>query len=73
MTAGPFGTLRFFLKDVSTGELELKYVCEDCGKVVDTPYNWRFKFPARAPGSPTQPACGFYFSCEECAKKNERK
>ena len=66
---GPFSNIKIFLKDSSTGELELKYVCEDCGKVMDMPYNWQFKFPARHPGQPTLNTCGFQFRCEECDKK----
>ena len=70
---GPFNNLRFFLKDSSTGEMELKYVCEDCGKVMDAPYRWQFKLPARYPGQATLNACGFHFKCEDCSNKRDTR
>ena len=67
----PFDKVKFFLKDTSTGELELKYVCEDCGKIMDEPFHWwkvETPRPTKAFGTP-----GYHFRCEECDKKKEGK
>ncbi len=68
---GPFDNLRFFIKDANTGELELKYACEDCGKVMDEPFHWwkvETPRPTKAFGKP-----GYHWRCEECDKKKEGK
>ncbi len=66
--AGPFDNIKFFLKDSITGEMALKYICEDCGKVMDTPFHWWMKVPY---GNAVPDDVGFHFRCEECEKKKE--
>ena len=68
---GPLDNVKFFLKDQATGEMELKYVCEDCGKVMDAPFHWwkvETPVPTKAFGKP-----GYHWRCEECDKKKEGK
>jgi hypothetical protein len=67
---GPFDNLKFFVKDTNIGELDLKYVCEDCGKVMDRPYYWQVRLPITVNGKSTSRP-GYYFYCEECSKKKE--
>ena len=64
----PFDNLKFYLKDASTGELDIKYICEDCGKVEDRPFHWWFALPIYTNGKPTKKP-GFHFRCEACEKK----
>jgi hypothetical protein len=40
MNKGPFDNLKFFIKNQENGELEVKYICEDCGKVMEAPFHW---------------------------------
>lgn len=65
-TPGPFDNLKFFLKDKDTGELDVKYICEDCGKVMDKPFHWLIKLPMN---NKSKSRLGYYFYCEECNKK----
>ena len=69
----PFDGVKFFLVNEYTGEIGLKYICEDCGKEMKVPYNWQFRFPARYKGQPTLNSCGFRFYCEDCAKDKDSK
>jgi hypothetical protein len=67
---GPFDSLKFYLKDSSTGEIGLKYICEDCGKVMDEPFHWwkvETPKPTKAFGKP-----GYHWRCENCDKKERR-
>lgn len=68
----PLGNLKFFLKDQKTGELEVKYVCEDCGKVMVEPYYWQYRMPVVVNGKKSANRPGYYFYCEECSKKDEK-
>ena len=68
----PFGGMKFYLKDQTTGELGIKYVCEDCGKIMDEPGHWRFIIPTGLYGKPNKNP-GFQFRCEECEKRREGK
>ena len=68
----PFDGVKFYLIDDKTGELGIKYVCEDCGKLMDEPGHWRFIIPTGLYGKPNKNP-GFQFRCEECAKKKEGK
>jgi hypothetical protein len=69
----PFDGVKFYLIDDKTGELGLKYVCEDCGKVMDEPGHWWLALPLRdINGKQTRPF-GYHFRCEECDKKKEGK
>lgn len=68
---GPFDSLKFYLKDSSTGEIGLKYICEDCGKVMDEPFHWwkvETPKPTKAFGKP-----GYHWRCENCDKKKDGK
>jgi hypothetical protein len=68
---GPFGNLKFYLKDSNTGEIELKYICEDCGKAMSEPFHWwkvETPKPTKAFGKP-----GYHWRCEECDKKKDGK
>ena len=69
----PFDGVKFYLIDDKTGELGIKYVCEDCGKLMDEPGHWWLTLPLRAiNGKQTRP-CGYHFRCEECDKKKDGK
>jgi hypothetical protein len=70
---GPFNGIKLFLKDATTGEIELKYVCEDCNRVMNAPFSWQFKLPARLPGEATLNTCGFHFRCEDCSNKRDMR
>ena len=69
---GPFDNLKFFVKDSGTGELELKYICEDCGKVMEKPFYWLVRLPIVVNGKSTSRP-GYYFYCEDCNKKRIAK
>jgi hypothetical protein len=69
----PFDGVKFYLIDDKTGELGLKYVCEDCGKLMDKPGHWWLALPLRdINGKQTRPF-GYHFRCEECDKKKDGK
>ena len=59
----PFDGIKFYLIDNETGELGIKYICEDCGKIMDKPYHWWFAYPLK--GTSTQ-RLGFHYRCKEC-------
>lgn len=67
----PFNNLKFFLKDPATGEVGVKYICEDCGKVMEKPDCWCIRLPIGSSKQNSRP--GYYFYCEECNKKKEGK
>lgn len=69
MTKSPFDNIKFFLKDSVTGEIELKYICEDCGKLMDMPFSWWLVLSPRSSVKFGDP--GYHFRCEECKKKKE--
>lgn len=64
----PFDNLKFFVKDQNTGELEVKYICEDCGKVMEAPFHWQFRVPFGANKDPEKRP-GYYYWCEACWEK----
>ena len=69
----PFDGVKFYLIDDKTGELGIKYVCEDCGKIMEEPGNWWLVLPPRnINGKQTRPF-GYHFRCEECDKKKDGK
>ena len=68
----PFDNVKFYLVNACTGEIGIKYICEDCGIEMKVPYSWQFKLPARYRGQPTLNTCGFHFRCEECSNKRDR-
>ena len=70
----PFDGVKFYLKDASTGELDIKYICEDCGKIMDEPGHWWLVLPVtkHAAQYPTK-RHGYHFRCEKCDKKKEGK
>lgn len=68
----PFDNLKFFIKDQKTGELEIKYICEDCGKVMEAPFHWQFRVPFGANKAPDKRP-GYYYWCEECWEKESKK
>ena len=68
----PFDNLKFYIKDTTTGEVGIKYICEDCGKIMERPDYWYIKLPIRHSGeTPKRP--GYYYYCEECNNKKEGK
>jgi hypothetical protein len=69
---GPFDNLKFFIKDQGTGELEVKYICEDCGRVMEAPFHWQFRVPFGANKDPEKRP-GYYYWCEECWEKENKK
>ena len=67
----PFDGMKFYLKDTNTGELSVKYICEDCSKeMLDAPDRWWLVLPVndRHKRKP-----GYHFRCSECDKKKEGK
>lgn len=69
----PFDGVKLYLIDNKTGELGIKYICEDCGKIMDEPGHWWRALPLRdINGKQTRPF-GYHFRCEECDKKKEGK
>ena len=64
----PFDNMKFYLKDASTGELDIRYACEECGMLEDKPFHWWFALPIYTNGKPTKKP-GFHFRCEACEKK----
>ena len=69
----PFDNLKFYLKDASTGELDIKYICEDCGKIEDKPFHWWLRLPMFTNGKASVKRPGYYFRCEDCDKKKDGK
>ena len=69
----PFDNMKFYLKDASTGELDIKYICEDCGKIEDKPFHWWLRLPMVTNGKASVKRPGYYFRCEECDKKKDGK
>ena len=61
----PFDGIKFYLKDTATGELTVKYICEDCGKEMAVPHHWWMKVPF---GNAIPEDLGFHFRCEKCDK-----
>lgn len=69
----PFDGVKFYLIDDKSGELGIKYVCKDCGKLMDEPGHWWLALPLRdINGKQTRPF-GYHFRCEECDKKKGGK
>ncbi len=67
----PFDGIKFYMKDTNTGELSVKYTCEDCGKEMwDAPDRWWLVLPLN--NNPKR-RTGYHFRCEECDKKKEGK
>jgi hypothetical protein len=67
---GPFDNLKFFIKDQKTGELTVKYICDDCSKVMDEPFRWWYALPIKLDtGNSRSP--GYHFRCEECDNKKK--
>jgi len=53
-----FDNLKFYLKDYTTGELDIRFLCEDCRKEMDRP---RYTYEIlRGKGT------GYHFVCEDC-------
>ena len=69
----PFDGVKFYLIDDKSGELAIKYVCEDCGKIMDEPHHWWLSLPLRDITGKQTRAPGYHFRCEECDKKKESK
>ena len=69
----PFDGIKLYLIDDKTGALGIKYVCEDCGKLMDEPGHWWLALALRdINGKQTRPA-GYHYRCEECDKKKDGK
>ena len=62
----PFDGIKFYLVNACTGEIGIKYICEDCGKEMWKPYRWWMKVPY---GNAVPKDIGYHFRCEECEKK----
>lgn len=69
----PFDGVKFYLIDDKSGELGIKYVCEDCGTLMDEPGHWWLVFPLRDINGKQTRATGYHFRCEECDKKKDGK
>lgn len=67
----PFDNLKFFIKNTATGEVGVKYICEDCGKVMEKPAYWCIRLPMGSSKQNSRP--GYYYYCEECDKKKDGK
>ncbi len=66
----PFDGVRFYLINECTGEIGIKYICEDCSKEMKKPYHWWLALPI---GDKAKSHLGYHFRCEECDKKKEGK
>ncbi len=75
MCTGPFSNFKFYLKNNTTGELEVRYVCEACGKEMEEPHHWWFAMPVAVNSEPSKStkSPGFHFRCKECDKKKDGK
>ena len=69
----PFDGVKLYLVDDKTGELAIKYVCEDCGKIMDKPSHWWLSLPLHGINGKQMRATGYHFRCEECDKKKDGK
>ena len=67
-TRGPFDNIKFYIKDSKTGEVEARYICEDCSKEMKTPYRWWMKVPY---GNAVPDDVGYHYRCEECDNRKE--
>lgn len=68
----PFDGMKLYMKDASTGELSVKYTCEDCGKEMwDAPDRWWLVLPVNTRHEIRKP--GYHFRCADCDKKKEGK
>ena len=64
----PFDGVKFYLINACTGEIGIKYICEDCGKEMKKPYHWWLSLSLT-----NKKPSGYHFRCEECDKKKEGK
>ena len=56
-----FQYIRFYLKNPDTGELQVKYICKNCGKEMDEPKNYQ----VQCKGNIADPFTTFYL-CDDC-------
>ena len=66
----PFDGVRLYLINACTGEIGIRYICEDCGKEMKKPYHWWLTLPIN---NKPKHRPGYHFRCEECDKKKEGK
>lgn len=67
----PFDGMKLYLKDQTTGELTIDYICEDCGKLMkEAPDHWWVVLPIN---NRLKKKPGYHFRCSECEKKLEGK
>ena len=66
----PFDGVKFYLINACTGEIGIKYICEDCGKEMKKPYHWWLRVPY---SNAVPKGLGFHYRCEDCDKKKEGK
>ena len=69
MNKTPFGNLKFFIKNQESGELEVKYVCEDCGKTMETPFHWQIRLSLKS----NIKRSVYYYWCKKCWEKESEK
>lgn len=64
-----FNGIRLYLKDQETGLLEIRFVCEHCGKEMEQPEG--YFIPCSLSGSPKVHETEFY--CNECYKERTKQ
>ena len=66
----PLDGVKFYLVNACTGEIGIRYICEDCGKEMKKPFHWWMTVPY---GNAVPKNPGLHYRCEECDKKKEGK
>lgn len=56
--------IKLYLKNIFTGELKVKYICDDCGKLMNEPKNYYIKCKNGIADPFTT-----IFRCDDCYKK----
>ena len=64
--SAPFDGIKFIIDEA--GDISVKYICEDCGKIMDKPDYWWLKVPY---GNAVPKDLGYHFRCEKCNKKRD--
>ena len=65
-----FDKIKFYIKDIQTGELKITFLCDDCKTEMEKPFYSFF----RTYSFNNQESPGYHFYCEKCwKKKNEIK
>lgn len=64
-----FDQIKLYLKNPETGELKITFLCENCGKEMDSPDYWMF----RTYNFSQKEKPGYHFRCNKCVQKELEK